>query len=1247
MQRITIAGAVALLIALLQPASSASDSFACPTAIPVGRDPCNDVCSLSGTTLKTLTCDLSSHGGVQGGEAYVVSGYSASHDVSAWGEDATGARFCCTADNVQYFVVSGGPGDDLLSLVAMDRTEASWTLENAWGVTISGRGGNDVIYGYNDEPLDRAETLDGGAGDDLIFGQAGDDTLVGGRDNDTLLSGPGSDEVRGDDGSDVLRGGTGPDQMYGDDGGDVLCGDAGDDVLNGGAGNDHLYGGVGADRAFGGNGFDSCDAEVTPTCESSLSALPLRCQSAGVTYADRDGDGYGNPDEAKVGGWPPLYVTNDDDCDDTDPSVNTCVTWQYIGPGGMGNFPAVATTSDGNVIYAGTDVGGVFVSQDGGQSFQSANDGLDTIEILDVEVVEDSGTTTAYLGTNIGVYQRIDNGSWELREDGFCNPDDPSFTCPDTPHPHPVQVVTVDPQDSNTIWAGIGDSAHPNNGNARNADDPCHIYQSTDAGVSWSCSLKIDGATVYSIAISPGLVYVGTNRGLYATDDGGMHWYEVGIADVRVTVNSDPAIPAGSTWESCSTSSDCISPRFAATSCTEGVDCLPIISTRCGDTDATPCEAHPNIRSVSLLEVDGTEYLHVAIWDAGYYEGCSDTNKREPYTDPDTGRDYFRYFRGGPYRSTDGGLRFSWLFTDDGTSTGMPNPDISNDETDSGFSIFYRCQGQKENTTTNFPYLAVNATNPDQIMLGAHGQRGGLYEYNAATVNYLAAHNDECLWNNIYTNAVGRKVYYYACFEGLKSESLSGGGTGPSVKSPLVVVDWSGSDPELLFGQDRGVTRATWDSSNSRYYFEHLSNDLVDPADDGQEHPESEPYAWSSTGLDDVCPYGGVAFMTPTTGDEAGKSLMFLGVGDGSLLRSADNGASWRKIADLWPTNVPIAESWALLADDTDSDGTPDQLYVASDDGNTGGSAYAVLMSSDGYLNWTVIGGNGYSNGDNGLTPTTERMGVLYTMALDYSSRPSQRRLLLGTSRSGLYLYDPTKTAGSQWQLVDDGRASCPWSVSSATRLSINDILTSPEWPSFAFVTFDDSDDVSKDGVYVVDLTTLACSKLADSLGTTMMDPTALGVAQDSTGHDVIIVGADRQSDGYPVLYQASLDMATSTPTLIDAWTEVLDPSALVDPSDPYYTDLEEHYFADIEVHPTDATIVLAGMGASAQNVNYNISHHLYVSQDGGHSFTTAPNLEFGLPLKNVRKLQFDATGENLYTSTRCASLYVADLPLP
>lgn len=154
--------------------------------------------------------------------------------------------------------------------------------------SLEGGAGDDVLWGQG-----LADTLDGGAGDDVLRGGGGQDRMLGGPGNDqaiieqdgdafieladagidtawvtaqgwtvplhveigrlaggaTLLlgSGGGQSLVANPLLASTLRGGDGADTLYGADLADTLDGGAGDDILRGGAGADLLRGGLGND----------------------------------------------------------------------------------------------------------------------------------------------------------------------------------------------------------------------------------------------------------------------------------------------------------------------------------------------------------------------------------------------------------------------------------------------------------------------------------------------------------------------------------------------------------------------------------------------------------------------------------------------------------------------------------------------------------------------------------------------------------------------------------------------------------------------------------------------------------------------------------------------------------------------------------------------------------------------------------------------------------------------------------------
>lgn len=102
---------------------------------------------------------------------------------------------------------------------------------------------------------DLAETLEGGAEDDVICAYGGDDTASGKG---------GDDAIAGGDGADTITDGSGDDYLYGEAGQDDITAGAGSDYLSGGDDFDELeaHDGIeGNDYLDGGGGVDSCNPD--------------------------------------------------------------------------------------------------------------------------------------------------------------------------------------------------------------------------------------------------------------------------------------------------------------------------------------------------------------------------------------------------------------------------------------------------------------------------------------------------------------------------------------------------------------------------------------------------------------------------------------------------------------------------------------------------------------------------------------------------------------------------------------------------------------------------------------------------------------------------------------------------------------------------------------------------------------------------------------------------------------------------
>lgn len=105
---------------------------------------------------------------------------------------------------------------------------------------MDGGPGNDILHsGQPWNPLTKqhspdllGDKLDGGDGDDELYGEDAADLLLGGLGDDVLVAGGGNDLLHGGAGNDVLEGGDGNDTLDGGSGINVLLGGKGDDTYH-------------------------------------------------------------------------------------------------------------------------------------------------------------------------------------------------------------------------------------------------------------------------------------------------------------------------------------------------------------------------------------------------------------------------------------------------------------------------------------------------------------------------------------------------------------------------------------------------------------------------------------------------------------------------------------------------------------------------------------------------------------------------------------------------------------------------------------------------------------------------------------------------------------------------------------------------------------------------------------------------------------------------------------------------------
>jgi uncharacterized repeat protein (TIGR01451 family) len=154
-----------------------------------------------------------------------------------------------------------------------------------------------------------------------------------------------------------------------------------------------------------------------------------------------------------------------------------------------------------SIVYAATD-SGVYKSTDGGGSWAGA--GLDQLNAFINELALDpTNPSTLYAATNSsGVYKSTDGGvNWSQSNTGLTA--------------SAVLSLAINPTSPNYIYAGTRLGG---------------IFRSSDGGANWIASSTGLPGTVSSVPVivihpaNPVIMYAGTNRGVYRSDNAGTSW---------------------------------------------------------------------------------------------------------------------------------------------------------------------------------------------------------------------------------------------------------------------------------------------------------------------------------------------------------------------------------------------------------------------------------------------------------------------------------------------------------------------------------------------------------------------------------------------------------------------------------------------------------------------------------------------------------------------------------------------------
>jgi len=176
--------------------------------------------------------------------------------------------------------------------------------------------------------------------------------------------------------------------------------------------------------------------------------------------------------------------------------------WQPVNGVSGNTVKCITRTGTGN-IFAGTFDGGVFKSEDNGQTWIARNNGISNIPILSIAGVG----STIYAGSSgSGLFKSTDDGgTWEAMNNGLTNNNILSLYVSST---------------GSEVYAGTEGSG---------------IFKTTNGGTTWvPVNTGLSNLYIRSIVKKGTDFFVGTGNGIYRSTDGGDNWWLRGLSGNQV-----------------------------------------------------------------------------------------------------------------------------------------------------------------------------------------------------------------------------------------------------------------------------------------------------------------------------------------------------------------------------------------------------------------------------------------------------------------------------------------------------------------------------------------------------------------------------------------------------------------------------------------------------------------------------------------------------------------------------------------
>lgn len=193
------------------------------------------------------------------------------------------------------------------------------------------------------------------------------------------------------------------------------------------------------------------------------------------------------------------------------------LNWRSIGPGGGGWIQSIqwGRFAPGRLLV-GCDVGGFYLSENAGRSYEMRNRGLPNM-FIETIAEHPRDPDVLFLGSRGGIFKSTDRGkTWSAPRTGL-----PPVS--GSRHTVPISKFAFAPGNPDRIYAAVGQP--------RTREGRCgQLWRSDDGGDSWKMivqnGLPAD-LSLFDLSVDPSCgekLLASSDRGVWRSDDGGVNW---------------------------------------------------------------------------------------------------------------------------------------------------------------------------------------------------------------------------------------------------------------------------------------------------------------------------------------------------------------------------------------------------------------------------------------------------------------------------------------------------------------------------------------------------------------------------------------------------------------------------------------------------------------------------------------------------------------------------------------------------